>query len=133
MATETNDADLNILIVDDAPPMRKILAKMLYDMGYRRIKEAGDGSAAQKILWSEPIDCVICDWNMPVMSGIDFLKAVRADPRFAQLPFIMVTVETRKERVVEALRSGVSNYMVKPFNQKVLKDKMHAALASSAA
>ncbi len=64
---------------------------------------------------------------------IEFLKAVRADPRFERLPFIMVTVETKKARVVEALRSGVSDYVTKPFNQKVLKEKIDAALASNAA
>ena len=128
-----NRTDLKILVVDDAPPMRKILEKMLHDIGYNQVKEAGDGAAAQKILWSEPIDFIICDWNMPSMNGLELLQAVRADPRFESLPFVMVTVETKRARVVEALRSGVSNYVTKPFTQQVLKEKIDAALTSSAA
>ena len=122
---------LRFLMVDDAPAMRKIIGKMLKGMGYFAIVEANDGGGALKILRSDQIDVVICDWNMPGMTGIELLREVRADAQLKQLPFLMVTAEAKKRNVLEAVRAGVSNYIIKPFNQAVLEEKLRVILASN--
>ena len=86
--------------------------------------EAENGSEALDILMKQPIDLVLLDWNMPKLSGIDFLKKVRGISRYAKLPIIMVTSESAKYNVVEALQSGATDYIVKPLNGKVLLEKM---------
>ncbi len=126
-------SNMRILIVDDAPPMRKIIGKMLKGLGYTNIAEASDGGDALRVLRSDHIDFIICDWNMPGMTGIELLRTVRADSHFKNLPFLMVTAESKKKNVIEAVRAGVSNYVIKPFNQKVLEEKLNAILTSTAA
>lgn len=132
------------LVVDDFATMRKIVRKVLLDLGYQLVEEADDGSTAwQKLeschLEGQPIGVVISDWNMPKMPGIELLKKVRQDARFARLPFIMVTAESEQKQVLEAVKSGVSDYVVKPFNSQTLKEKLervwqrHNAQASKAA
>ena len=87
--------------------------------------EAEDGEKAYRVLQSQPdIEFIVSDWNMPNMTGLEFLKTVRADPKFKSLPFLMVTAEAEKENIIEAVKSGVSNYIVKPFTGATLKEKM---------
>lgn len=118
------DKNMRILIVDDFATMRKVIKNLLRQSGYQNITEAEDGVAALKELRSQKIDFIISDWNMPNMTGIEFLRAVRADSKLSSLPFLMVTAESLKDNVVEAVKAGVSNYIVKPFTAEVLSEKI---------
>jgi two-component system chemotaxis response regulator CheY len=117
--------EINILIVDDFPTMRKIVKSVLKQLGYQNVAEAEDGQIALNMLKHNPhIEFVVSDWNMPNMTGIELLKAVRADPKLKHLPFLMVTAEADKDNIVEAVKSGVNNYIVKPFNAATMKEKI---------
>ena len=117
--------DVKILVVDDFPIMRGIIRRMLTKrFGMNDIFEANDGVEAWKILEESSADLIICDWNMPRMTGIDLLKKVRADRRFARLPFVMVTAEGKKENVIEATKAGVTGFIIKPFTAKDLGKKL---------
>lgn len=117
--------DISILIADDFPTMRKIVKSVLKQLGYQNVTEAEDGEIALTILkTNSSIEFVVSDWNMPNMTGIELLKAVRADPKLKHLPFLMVTAEADKDNIVEAVKSGVSNYIVKPFNAATMKEKI---------
>jgi two-component system chemotaxis response regulator CheY len=117
--------DMKILVVDDFPTMRRIVKTLLRQNGYSNFVEAEDGAQAFKMLSTEPgIEFIVSDWNMPNMTGLEFLKTVRADATFKHLPFLMVTAEAEKENIIEAVKSGVSNYVVKPFTGQTLQEKM---------
>jgi len=118
------DTTIKILIVDDFATMRRILKNILKKIGFTDIIEADDGSNALKVLEKEKVDLVISDWNMPKMTGIEFLKAVRANTAFKDLPFLMVTAEAQKQNIIEAVQAGVSNYVVKPFTEEVITEKL---------
>ncbi|MBP9020254.1 MAG: response regulator [Syntrophobacterales bacterium] len=113
-----------ILVVDDFATMRKVIRNLLKQLGYENIVEAENGEAALSVLKSRQVDLIISDWNMPTMSGYELLKAVRADGELQKTPFLMVTAEALKENVVQAVKAGVSNYIVKPFTAEVLNDKI---------
>jgi two-component system, chemotaxis family, chemotaxis protein CheY len=115
------DQNMKILTVDDFSTMRRIIRNMLRQLGYNNIVEAEDGAEALSLLQREKVDFVISDWNMPNMSGLDLLKAIRADDNLKPLPVLLVTAEALKENVVEALKAGVNNYVVKPFTAETLK------------
>ena len=122
------DPNLKVLVVDDFATMRRIVKNILKDIGFTNIAEAEDGAVALKQLQTGPVDLIICDWNMPNMSGLDLLKAVRADDKLKAIPFVMVTAEAQKTRVVEAVQAGVSNYIVKPFTADAVKEKLKKVL-----
>ncbi len=115
---------MKFLVVDDSQTMRRIVNNALNGIGYSDIIEAEDGKDALAKLYTEKIDFVITDWNMPNMSGLEFTKAIRADDQFMDLPILMVTTRGMKEDVMEALQARVSNYVVKPFTPQVLKEKI---------
>lgn len=115
---------LTLLLVDDSQTMRGIVRGILVDLGFKRILEAADGAAALEILRQEKVDLVICDWNMPKMTGIELLEAVRCSLDLYSTKFIMVTAEANNEHVIRAIESGISNYIVKPFSSKVLLEKI---------
>ncbi|MGB0454184.1 MAG: response regulator [Bacteriovoracaceae bacterium] len=124
---------MKILVVDDMAVMRKIIKKVLVSLGYENLVEADDGVPAWELLnehhnKGEPFEFVVSDWNMPNMTGLDLLKKVRADEKFKSLPFLMVTAEGEKSNVVIAVKAGVSNFIVKPFNAETFKAKMDAVL-----
>jgi two-component system, chemotaxis family, chemotaxis protein CheY len=125
--------NLKILIVDDFATMRKVIRNLLKQGGFENVAEAEDGAAALKVLKSQPFDFVISDWNMPNMSGLELLKAVRADEELKELPFLMVTAEALKDNVVAAVKAGVSNYIVKPFTAEVLNEKIEKIVKNLAA
>ena len=125
--------NLKILIVDDFATMRKVIRNLLKQGGFENVVEAEDGLAALKILKSQQVDFIISDWNMPNMSGLELLKAVRADDDIKALPFLMVTAEALKDNVVAAVKAGVSNYIVKPFTAEVLNEKIEKIVKSLAA
>ncbi|MBN1546242.1 MAG: chemotaxis response regulator CheY [Syntrophaceae bacterium] len=118
------DKSIKILVVDDFATMRKVIRNLLKQSGYENIVEAEDGVNALKILKSQKIDFIVSDWNMPNMSGLELLKAVRADEDLKALPFLMVTAEALQENVVAAVKAGVSNYIVKPFTSETLDEKI---------
>lgn len=120
------DPKTKILVVDDMMTMRKIVMKTCKDLGFTEFVEAADGAAA----WTKiseagsGIGLIISDWNMPVASGLDLLKRVRSDGRYKHLPFLLVTAESEASQVVEAMKAGVDNYVVKPFAPEKLKEKL---------
>jgi two-component system chemotaxis response regulator CheY len=118
------DRNMRILVVDDFQTMRRIIVNLLRQLGFTNMVEADDGTTGWDRLQTEQVDLVISDWNMPKMTGIDFLKNVRSSDKFKTLPFIMVTAEGKRENVVAAVQAGVSNYIVKPFNAATLKEKL---------
>ena len=111
--------------------LRFIVKTLLRQNGYNNFLEAEDGELGYKTLKDNPdIEFIVSDWNMPNMTGIEFLKTVRADPKFKHLPFLMVTAEAEKENIIEAVKSGVSNYVVKPFTGQTLQEKMSKVFAN---
>lgn len=120
------DSSTRILIVDDMMTMRKIVGKNCRELGFSDFVEAADGQKAWEALStaSPPIGLVISDWNMPNCTGLDFLKRVRADSRFKNVPFVLLTAESEGAQVAEALRAGVDHYIVKPFTPDVLLKKL---------
>jgi len=116
---------MSILVVDDFSTMRRIISNVLRQLGYENIVEAEDGSKALAVLDQQSIDFVITDWNMPQMSGLDLLKAIRSNPARKGIPVLMVTAEAMQENIIAAAQAGVNNYIVKPFDAKTLADKIN--------
>ena len=119
---------LTFLVVDDFESMRKVTSNQLMSLGYTRIFTAKDGVQALKVLHAEVIDVVISDWSMPVMHGLDLLKAIRSDAKLRLLPFIMITAEVERTRIQEAIACGVSNILVKPYSAANLESRIARAL-----
>jgi len=118
------DKNMKILIVDDFSTMRRIIKNLLRDLGFNNTQEADDGNTALPMLQSGNFDFLVTDWNMPGMTGIDLLKAVRADAKLASLPVLLVTAEAKKDQIIEAAQAGVNGYIVKPFTAITLKEKI---------
>jgi len=118
------DKNMKILIVDDFSTMRRIIKNLLRDLGFSNTSEADDGNTALPILKKGGFDFLVTDWNMPGMTGLDLLKAVRAEPELKSLPVLMVTAESKREQIVEAAQAGVNGYIVKPFTANTLKEKI---------
>jgi two-component system chemotaxis response regulator CheY len=115
-----------ILVVDDYNTMVRIIRNLLRQVGFQDIDDASDGTSALKRLRERTYGLVISDWNMEPMTGYDLLREMRADPNLADVPFIMITAESKTENVIAAKQAGVSNYIVKPFNAQTLKSKIDA-------
>ena len=112
------------MIVDDSRAIRMILAHTLHQLGFETI-EAGDGRAALAQVGSHPdISLFLVDWNMPEMNGLEFVQNVRRDTRFAQAPIMMVTTETEMSQVVKALEAGANEYVMKPFTEEMIVEKL---------
>ena len=126
------DYRMKVLVVDDFATMRKIVRNILKQIGFEDITEAEDGNAALRVIKSEPIGLVVTDWNMPNMSGLDLLKEIRSNSQTASLPVLMVTAEGLKENVMEAVKAGVNNYVVKPFTAEVLQEKIETIFKKQA-
>ena len=120
--------ETHILVVDDMLTMRKLVSKTCKELGFTKISDAADGILAWEVIQnaSPPIGLIISDWNMPNCTGLDLLKRVRGDGRFGKIPFVMVTAEAEQHQIVEAIKAGVSNYVIKPFTPDSLKDKLEA-------
>ena len=118
------DFGMKVLVVDDFSTMRRIVKNPLRQIGFTNIEEAEDGQKAYDRLIVEKFDFVVSDWNMPNMTGIDLLRKVRATPQIKDIPFLMVTAEAKQENIVEAIKAGVSNYIVKPFTVATLDEKV---------
>lgn len=117
---------MKILCVDDSSTMRRIIKNTLSKIGYTDIAEAANGVEGLEQIASEPIDLIITDWNMPEMDGLEFVKKVREMNK--TIPILMVTTNAAKEDIIEAIKAGVNNYIIKPFNPPTLKEKIDAVL-----
>ncbi|TAN44309.1 MAG: response regulator [Nitrospirae bacterium] len=117
---------LKVLVVDDFPTMRRIVKNLLKQIGFENIEEAENGQQALDKLRAGGFGLLVTDWNMPVMEGIDLLRNLRKEPndKIKDIPVLMVTAEAEKEKVIEAIKAGVDNYIVKPFTAEVLKEKL---------
>ncbi len=115
---------MTVMIVDDFPTMRTIIRNLLKQLGFKKIVEAEDGRNALIVLKNNSVDFLITDWNMPNMTGMELLETIRADSKFKNLPVLMVTAEAAKDNVLQAIKAGVNNYIVKPFTAEVLKEKI---------
>ena len=122
------DKNMNVLIVDDYKTMLRIVGNLLKQLGFSNVDEATDGSMALTMFKNKNYGLIISDWNMEPMSGLDLLKQVRVSTANNNVPFIMVTAESKTENVIAAKQAGVSNYIVKPFNAETLKAKMTTVL-----
>src|SRR4051812_35546734 len=112
--------------------MRRMVKGVLSELGYSDVTEADDGHTALPMLRNGAFDFLITDWNMPGMPGLDLLRAVRADPKLAKLPVLMLTAEAKREQIIEAAQAGVSGYVIKPFTAVTLKEKIDKILEARA-
>ena len=119
---------MNILIVDDYKTMLRIIRNLLRQLDFNNVDEATDGAQALSMLRTGSYGLVISDWNMEPMTGLQLLQEVRADAKLRNLPFIMITAESKTENVIAAKQAGVSNYIVKPFNAETLREKIEKVL-----
>jgi two-component system, chemotaxis family, chemotaxis protein CheY len=120
---------MKVLVVDDFATMRKIIKNVLKQIDIEDVLEAESGKHALSVLKGESVDLIISDWIMPEMTGIEFLKVCKSDDTYKGIPFIMVTAEAQKDNIMEAIKSGVDNYIVKPFTPDKLKDAIDKAKA----
>ena len=120
----TAHLEMKILVVDDIPTMRKHVINILFDLGFKNIVEAENGATAISMVEAGKIDFVITDWNMPEMSGLDLLKAIRSNASKEELPVLMVTAEDLQQNIIQAARAGVNHYIMKPFDAKTLAAKI---------
>jgi two-component system chemotaxis response regulator CheY len=121
--------DMKILAVDDSPTMRRIIINTLKRAGFNNVVEATDGRDALAKMKVEKVDFVITDWNMPEMDGLAFVTNLRSSAEYKTLPVLMVTTRSVKEDILEAMKAGVNNYIVKPFTPDTLKAKIEQTLA----
>ena len=119
---------LKFLVVDDFSTMRRIVRNLLKELGFTNVDEAEDGVVALAKLKSGSFDFVISDWNMPNMTGIELLRAIRGDAALSSLPVLMITAEAKKENIIEAAQARASGYIVKPFTAAVLDEKLNKIL-----
>jgi len=119
------DPNMDILVVNDASTMRRIVRGLLRELSLKNIREAENGCDALEELKRKKADLVISDWNMPQMTGIELLRAIRADGALKDVPVLMVTAEAKKENILEAVQAGVNNYIVKPFSAETLQEKLN--------
>lgn len=122
---------MKCLIVDDSATMRRILVNALKSIGFANVVEAGDGKEALERIDAE-VGLVITDWNMPVMGGLELVRALRGREDTAKLPVLMVTTRSGKEDILEAVTAGVNSYILKPFTPPVLKEKIDQLLGAAA-
>ena len=119
---------MNILIVDDLMTTRLFIRKLLRKLGFSNVSMAGDGEEALIEFKVKQIDLIICDWNMPNMDGMVFFKHLQKDTKLKNIPFLLMTAEKGKEKVVEAIKSGINHYIVKPVELGVLEKKLKEIL-----
>ena len=117
-----------ILIVDDVLSMRRLTKEILRDSGFNYVFEAQDGQEALALMRKIRVNLVICDWNMPVMSGIEYFKAVQSDSKLAKTPFIMLTSSSEITKVKEAIEAGITSYVIKPYKPTDLMKKIYSLL-----
>lgn len=112
---------IHILVVDDMGAIRNLVNGCLKELGAERVAMAPNGLAAWTLLQTTSVDMIICDWDMPKMSGLELLEHVRASEKHSHIPFLMLTAAVEKERVVKAIKAGANDYLTKPFQPKELE------------
>jgi len=122
---------INVLIIDDDSTTRRIVTRLIKQIGFVNFSEAVDGEQAYKMMQEEKFDLILSDWDMPVMNGYTLLEKVRADSNYKKTPFIMVTANDNKESIIEAVKAKVSQYIVKPFTVTALKEKIEKVLSAA--
>ena len=122
-----------VMVVDDFESMRRIVKQVLNEIGFKEVDLADDGATALPKLKNGNYGFLVTDLNMPQMSGIDLVKAVRGDERLKKLPILMVTAEAKREQVIEAAKAGVNDYLVKPFTPGTLQEKIEKIFRTVAA
>lgn len=125
------DKNTRFLVVDDFSTMRRIVRNLLKELGFTNVDEAEDGQVALHKLKNQSFDFIVSDWNMPNMTGIELLKAVRAEPQLRHLPFLMITAEAKRENIIEAATAGANGYIVKPFTAATLEEKINKIFQST--
>ncbi len=120
-----SDPKMKFLVVDDFSTMRRIVRNLLKELGFTNVDEAEDGVIALQKLKGGDFDFVVTDWNMPNMTGIELLRAIRADAALKTLPVLMITAEAKKENIIEAAQAGASGYIVKPFTAGTMSEKLN--------
>jgi len=115
---------MRALVIDDSKSMRLIVKRQLVSLGFDVTEAIHGRDALEKLAADATIAVALVDWNMPEMNGLEFVQAVRADPRYQNLPMVMVTTEAESERVVQALDAGASEYVMKPFTPGDLRSKL---------
>jgi two-component system, chemotaxis family, chemotaxis protein CheY len=123
---------MKFLVIDDSATMRRIIVNSLQRIGHTDCVEAGDGVEALRV-FTPDIGVIITDWNMPGMTGVDFVRALRERPDGKAVPVLMVTTRSIKQDIVQAVQAGVNNYIVKPFTPQILKEKIDALLSGQPA
>jgi two-component system chemotaxis response regulator CheY len=118
------DLNMKVLVVDDMVTMRRIVKNILKQLGFANVDEAENGQEALQKLRADRFGFVVSDWNMPVMTGIDLLRAIRGDEKLKAIPVLMVTAEAQQANLIEAVQAGVSNYIVKPFTAETMQEKI---------
>ncbi|MGZ3689448.1 MAG: response regulator [Bdellovibrionota bacterium] len=121
--------EINILVVDDVQAMRVQIKDLLKSFGFRNITAVEGGGAAKKTLEDTAFQLILCDWHMTPTDGLEFLKYVRAHPNYKTVSFIMITAEGTKEKVVEAIKSGVDDYLMKPLTIEQIQNKVYGVLS----
>jgi two-component system chemotaxis response regulator CheY len=119
------DKKMKFLVVDDFSTMRRIVMNLLKELGYSNMEEAEDGVVALRKLQAEKYDFVVTDWNMPNMTGLELLVAIRKDDKLKNLPVLLVTAEAKNDNIVAAAQAGASGYVVKPFTAVILEEKLN--------
>ncbi len=122
------NTQIKILVVDDFATMRRIIRKLLGELGFNDITEAEDGVQGLKEAKTGDYDLIVSDWAMPHLDGLSMAKQIRKDPKISKTPILMVTAEAKKEQIIEAARAGVSGYIVKPFTGVTLNEKLRKIL-----
>ena len=118
------DLNMKILIADDFQEVTRFIRHSLNNIGFTNISEADCGKAVLRALKKEKYDLIFCDWNMPDMSGMEVLKKIRSDDELKDIPFIMVTAKAEEEKILAAIKAGVSNYILKPFTAKTINETL---------
>ncbi len=119
---------LRIIIVDDDQTTRRIISRLVKQIGFKFITEAEDGEQALEILNNEPIDIILSDWDMPIVDGFKLLEMVRADKKYENIPFVMITANDDRDNIIKAAKARVSQYIIKPFTVQSLKAKIEKIL-----
>ena len=118
------DLDMRVLVVDDFATMRRIVKNILRQIGFTNIAEADNGKTALNELKGGGADLILCDWNMPEMSGLELLTTMKSDDELKDIPFVMITAEAQKESIIEAVNAGVDSYIIKPFTAETIGEKL---------
>jgi two-component system chemotaxis response regulator CheY len=121
---------MRVLVIDDSRAMRMILRTTLTEMGHEIVEACNGKEGLEAVQNRGPFDLALVDWNMPVLSGIEFVRAVRQAPLNSAMPIVMVTTEVEMAQVTRALEAGANEYVMKPFTREILKEKIEMLTAA---